>query len=493
MKTLMNKLFSVALLALGIPVMATTPAPTDVAGLAVNPSGVFKYLNVDANGALMLATSSLPGATVSAPSAVFGTAVNPSGKFQYLSVDANGGLIVSGSSILPSMSAGTANAILTNNGSAASWTLTPTGLTSINGLAFPTVGTGQYFSVGLNTTAVKTAATYAAQPGDFVPCDTTSNAITITLPTAPADKTRVAAKLVIMGGSNGVTINTGGTDVFNKVGGGTSYSMPLVNQAVSFQYAAGTPGIWYAVSNDVALSQLDARYPQLAAGTNTFTGTSLLGVNTVKSAALSDLTLGTGTFGTGITLASATGTATFAVSPVVSTFSTAGVVVNNSLGVLSSTTALPSTTTATTQSVLDNTTAVATDAFANAAGRAAFVGTIAAPDTTAGAMTLVAPLTIVYTDCTAANRTYTLPAAAAGNKGMAVMIVAAAVGAHHINFQPYSGDIFYVSGAAITVNYYFQDASPSVGDYAVAISDGVHWSFTFGTGYIGTWAAASGA
>lgn len=115
----------------------------------------------------------------------------------------------------------------------------------------------------LTATAVKTA-NYTAAAGDFVPVDTTSGAVTITLPTAPADKTQVAVKHVIQGSTNAVTIQRGGsTDVFNKTAGATSFTLPLLAQGAILQYKA-TGGIWYILSDDLALAQLDARYVAVA-------------------------------------------------------------------------------------------------------------------------------------------------------------------------------------------------------------------------------------
>lgn len=114
------------------------------------------------------------------------------------------------------------------------------------------------FSQALTPTAVKTA-NYAAAAGDFVPVDTTAGAVTITLPTAPADKTRIAVKLVVLGGSNAVTISAGGSDVFNKAGGSTSLTLSLVNQALNLQYKASS-SIWYVVADDLPLGDLDSRF-----------------------------------------------------------------------------------------------------------------------------------------------------------------------------------------------------------------------------------------
>ncbi len=110
----------------------------------------------------------------------------------------------------------------------------------------------------LTPTAVKTSG-YTAVAGDLVPVDTTSGSVTITLPTAPADKTVVAVKHIIQGSTNTVTVNTAGSDVYNKSGGATSLTLTLLAQAVLLQYSA-SPAIWYILSDDLPLSQLDSRY-----------------------------------------------------------------------------------------------------------------------------------------------------------------------------------------------------------------------------------------
>jgi hypothetical protein len=112
-------------------------------------------------------------------------------------------------------------------------------------------------------TAVKTAA-YTASANEFVPVDTTSNPVTITLPSAPANGTRFGVKLVIQGGTNTVTVTRGGTDVFNKTGGNTSVTITLLNQGVQFQYYNG---IWYGVAADLGLTALDARYAPISVST----------------------------------------------------------------------------------------------------------------------------------------------------------------------------------------------------------------------------------
>lgn len=113
-------------------------------------------------------------------------------------------------------------------------------------------------TIGLTRTAVKTG-NYAAAAGDLVPVDTTSGAVTVTLPNAPADRTVVAVKLIIQGGTNAVTLACAGSDVFNKAGGATSGTLSQLNQAMLLEYAT-TGGIWTVLADDLPLSVLDSRF-----------------------------------------------------------------------------------------------------------------------------------------------------------------------------------------------------------------------------------------
>jgi hypothetical protein len=125
------------------------------------------------------------------------------------------------------------------------------------GTAGPQEAGGLYVPVAVQASA------YTANPGDFVPVDTTSGGVTITLPTAPADGTNVAVKMVKQGSTNAVTVSAGGADVFNTVGGSSSATLTLLNQLVVFQYEAAN-AVWYGL-DALPLSQLDLRYTQLAA------------------------------------------------------------------------------------------------------------------------------------------------------------------------------------------------------------------------------------
>lgn len=156
---------------------------------------------------------------------------------------------------------------------------TPSSVTYLRGdNTWATIAAG---GSSLTPTAVKTA-NYTASASDFVPVNTTSGSITITLPTAPADKSIVGVKQVIQGGSNTVTIAAGGSDVFNKTSGSTTLTLTLVNQGVQLQYASSS-GIWYVFSDDLPLSGLDARYVPKNLTANKVLITDASGIGSIDS------------------------------------------------------------------------------------------------------------------------------------------------------------------------------------------------------------------
>ena len=67
--------------------------------------------------------------------------------------------------------------------------------------------------------AIVLTASGSAAANTIVPVNTTSNPVTVTLPSAPAAGTVVAVKCIIFGAGNNVTIATTGSDVLNKSGG----------------------------------------------------------------------------------------------------------------------------------------------------------------------------------------------------------------------------------------------------------------------------------
>jgi len=132
-------------------------------------------------------------------------------------------------------------------------------------------------AIALNPTVVKTAG-FTASASDLAICDASSGAFTVTLPSAPADGTQLCIKK-IDSTTNIVTVTRGGTDVFNKSGGSTSLQLKLSNQAFTLQYKSG---IWYVISDDQSLTQLDSRFLQTS--TVTTVGSALVTAATQRAA-----------------------------------------------------------------------------------------------------------------------------------------------------------------------------------------------------------------
>lgn len=108
---------------------------------------------------------------------------------------------------------------------------------------------------GMSVTS--TNVSHSAIANQIVLVDTSSAPVTITFPAAPVNGTRVGVKQITRGGTNTVTIQLSGSDVFNKAGGPTTGTITLLNQAGTWLYNSG---VWITISDDVPLSQLDTRY-----------------------------------------------------------------------------------------------------------------------------------------------------------------------------------------------------------------------------------------
>lgn len=103
--------------------------------------------------------------------------------------------------------------------------------------------------LGLTPTPVQNS-NYTAAPGDFVLVDTTTRNVTISLPTAPLDKSEIAVKLVTQNIANSLRVSCGGADVFNKAGGPTSEYILTEEQTILVQYQA-SGAIWYVIVNSL--------------------------------------------------------------------------------------------------------------------------------------------------------------------------------------------------------------------------------------------------
>lgn len=113
------------------------------------------------------------------------------------------------------------------------------------------------YAGALIATSVKTA-NYTAAPKDYVLVDTTAGAVAVTLPTAPADGSRIGIKIVAPSPVvNIVTFSVGGGDHINLTTGPTSGTISKVNQAVILQYTAST-AVWTVQSSDLPLSAVIA-------------------------------------------------------------------------------------------------------------------------------------------------------------------------------------------------------------------------------------------
>ena len=110
-------------------------------------------------------------------------------------------------------------------------------------------------AISLTPTSVHTG-NFTASAGDIGVCDASSGGFTVTLPTGVAAGVQICVKK-IDSSANIVTVALSGSDVFNKSGGSTSLQLKLPNQALTVQYKSG---IWYVVSDDQPLAQLDTRF-----------------------------------------------------------------------------------------------------------------------------------------------------------------------------------------------------------------------------------------
>jgi hypothetical protein len=136
-------------------------------------------------------------------------------------------------------------------------------------------------------TSVKTV-NYSAVGGDLVPVDLASQSVTVTLPTAPVDKTQVGVTVITTGTSHNLTVASSGSDVFDKSAGPTSKTYTLIGQGAVFQYKA-SGAIWYVISANTPLADLDARY--VASVTNADSTITLGGTTTQPTIAVSSATL----------------------------------------------------------------------------------------------------------------------------------------------------------------------------------------------------------
>lgn len=120
----------------------------------------------------------------------------------------------------------------------------------------------------LTRTAVQTG-TYTATAWQLVPVDTTTGAVTINTPNGAASGVLVCVKLIVMGAGNNATIQLQGSDVLNKAGGGSTYTLSAASQGVLL--LCNGSGIWTVVSDDLPVSYLNTLYDAAGAATSALT------------------------------------------------------------------------------------------------------------------------------------------------------------------------------------------------------------------------------
>jgi len=153
------------------------------------------------------------------------------------------------------------------------------------------------------------------QPNFTYPLDATGSSFTVTLPTAPAQNTRVVLDLLAVTAPNTVTVNCGGSDKFNSTTGPTSKTMVNLGDVLYLQY---TNNIWLVISDapsNKPLSYFGAATSQVSMGSqkiiNLANGTAATdAINKSQLDALPTLTAGTD-----IDVSTTTGVTTVSVLP----------------------------------------------------------------------------------------------------------------------------------------------------------------------------------
>jgi hypothetical protein len=116
---------------------------------------------------------------------------------------------------------------------------------------------------------VLVSAAHTAAPGENVLALALTGNVPVTLPTAPADKSRLAVKAVGLTPGFTVSVLCGGSDVFNVTAGGNVATLTKLNQGIIVQYEAAG-GIWVIQVDYVPLGQITGT-ANTWAGAQTFT------------------------------------------------------------------------------------------------------------------------------------------------------------------------------------------------------------------------------
>lgn len=99
------------------------------------------------------------------------------------------------------------------------------------------IGGGGGGGATLVPTAIKTA-NYTAAIDDLARMSAAAASRVVTLPNGPADLAQVGVEVVALSGTNTVTVNCAGSDVFLTAGGGTSLVLRAAGDTLILQYSA---------------------------------------------------------------------------------------------------------------------------------------------------------------------------------------------------------------------------------------------------------------
>jgi hypothetical protein len=146
----------------------------------------------------------------------------------------------------------------TSGGGGGSGTVTSVSVVTANGFSGTVANatttpaitlTGSPSGIGAMKNLVRTAnktSAYNAAASDFVAADISGGSFTITLPTAPADQTIIAAKIVVpttAAAAAILSVVTGGSDVFDNAAGVTTQTMKLQGEERAWIYQTSS-AIW---------------------------------------------------------------------------------------------------------------------------------------------------------------------------------------------------------------------------------------------------------
>jgi hypothetical protein len=132
-------------------------------------------------------------------------------------------------------------------------------------------------------TSLKTG-NYTAAVDEYVPCDISSSSFTITLPTAPADKSQIEILIVKTATDRVLTIQAGGTDKFDRTDGPQTIYMYLAVESLVCTYQSST-GLWFLQSAAAPFNHatgfpgIDAMTPITNADISIDTSTRVLTIN----------------------------------------------------------------------------------------------------------------------------------------------------------------------------------------------------------------------